>query len=1135
MTNLLQQITDGIDGGGFDVAVSGEIGKLVEVGRLAVELGDNPDGIGEFAAALAALVVANLPDGTDVQTGLAQARGAIPNVTGNAGPDALAELDRFATLIAEDLVPLLQRTVDAARAIEGIAKAEFVCPPEPSPSSPPSAQPVPPSGTSRAAVAQERATDISARIDMLPSPLTPPALIEFLLGVVDGTSREFAFPIAVPFVDDMLLPVQTLGRWSLATPAEVGAELESSLTVLRDRLNAATVDAIDRATFAAVDLQTPLRVAELQSFATDYVASATQMAVSLEADDAAAAATEAATLDGHVATFETLRATQDADFTPLVAPSRGALVALGLDVHDRLLHLATQLEPVDAGALFSQLETPEAADAAAEQALQEMLAPIVDFMEDLGEKLDLSAIEGGVGTVAIQAQSIADDISGALTSVAQETRGAFAEVEAAIAALPMDALATDIRAAITDAGNALQQQITAAFAPLRNALAQAIQAISDAIDGLDPIAITDAVTQAVADITAILQDPAVLSAAAEIRSGLDQAAEAAGNLSFAPVTDEVINLIKQMENGLRALDDTELNDALIGLLNAALAVLPSDLRPVTQPLIDDLGIKIEQGPVELLEDIRAKPQEVVDRVRSFDPGALISQTLGEPFDVAKGALGNLKPSALLTPLDAVLEAEKNRLKTVAAPSKALEPVTAAFDQLLVEFDKLSPDALLKPIEDAIETAVQNAVDAAPIDEIFTEIEAVFDTIQAVLDTIAAIQDAMSKAGTALTSLQDPDAAVDAWRDGALDKIDAVPNGGALDTLLTEIAAAIDASRGTDLVNAYDSAVSAVASDLDGLDPESVLAEMVTLRQRLLPLMRALPAGADRTAVEDVLNRFDPLDPAHTGGLRAASQLRDALSDARLGLVTMAEDFEDQLHGADGVLTELRNGAANASLLRSAVASEIDQALVPVRFLIAKLGAAAVPVGVIATSLSDMSTRLTDAVGNILTGPASLQAITDAIQQVVDTVRNIDLAFVREALEGVFQSVRAEIESASPKPLIVTLDREFGETIDVLDLDLILPAPELAALDQSVADIAVTLDGFDPANLIGDAVQDSYEADVVPLVEALDVTPVFDALIEALRGLEAELEQEMERINTAYGQLLSARPGGGGTGTSLGTG
>lgn len=1127
MANLLAQLDAGTDSASFGASLDGEIGKLVEIGRLAVKLKDNPDGLTDFIAALAALAAPALADGGDVRLGLGQARAAIPRITGGAAPDALADLSRFATLVTDQLVPLLGRTLKAAQAIEDIAKARFTCPEtEPDPLIPAGSEPPPPSGASRAAVALERATDLSARVDQLPDPLTPAALIDFIAAVTLDPARADFLPIAVPLLDDLLMPVQTLGRWSLASPADIGSELAATLTTLRDRLQTATTGTIDSRSAAAPALQAPLRVTDLASFASDYDAAATAMAAALEANDPSTAAAHAATLDGHIATFEGIRALQEADFTPLVANAAASLTGMPAAVHDRLLHLAAQLEPVDPGTFFRAFDTPTIADSAARQSLSEQLEPLVQFMEDLGEKLDLSAIEGGVGTVATEAQSIADEISAALATVAQETRAAFAEVETAVAGLPLDDLATEVRNGITQIGNSIEQEIQRAFAPLHDALADAIQAISDAIGTLDPQAISDAVTTAVAQISSILQDPNVVAAADEIRSALDQAAQSAGSLSFAPVTDEVIALIEQMEAGLRALDDTELNDALIGLLNTALAVLPPDLRPVTQPLIDDLGVKIEQGPVELLEEIREKPQQVVDRIRAFDPGAIVSEKLGVPFAEARDALETVQPDALLEPLDAALAAEKVRLKDIAAPSRVLAPVSDAFDALLTEFDQLSPDALLAPIEAAIERAIQEVIEAAPIDEIFDQIDAVFDTIQAVLDTVNAIQEALAKTAAALTSLQDPDAAIDAWRDAALAKIDTLPNAAALDALLSEIAAAIDAARGADLLSHYDSAVSALMTDLDGLNPEAALARMVALRQRLLPLMRALPAGPERSAIEGVLDRFDPLDPTHTGGLRGAAVLYRALRDARAALDTLATGFADALHGPDGLLTDLRNGVADASLLRGAVAAEIEKALLPVRYLIAQLGAAAVPVGAVADGFADLSTRLTGAVGNILTGPASLQSITDAVQQVVDTIRNIDLAFLRESLEGVFQSVRAEIEAAGPGPLMVTLDREFGDVIDALDLSLILPQAEIDALDQSVANAITALQGFDPAALIGDAVRQSYQDDVLPLVETLDITPVFDALIEALRGLEEQLEQEMGRINTAYAALLAARPGGG---------
>jgi hypothetical protein len=285
-------------------------------------------------------------------------------------------------------------------------------------------------------------------------------------------------------------------------------------------------------------------------------------------------------------------------------------------------------------------------------------------------------------------------------------------------------------------------------------------------------------------------------------------------------------------------------------------------------------------------------------------------------------------------------------------------------------------------------------------------------------------------------------------------------------------------------------------------------------------------------VETALSRFDPLDPAQAGGLRGATDLARAVREGRAALAALAPDFDGLLTGPDGALTAVRQGATDATLLGQAVAAEAEAALGPVRFLFAQLGVAAAPVAAIAIAFADLHQRVTQAVANILTGPASLQAISDAVQGVVNALRNIDLGFLRESLEGVFQAVRGEIAAVGPAPLLIALDKEFGDAIDALDLDLILPASELAALDTAATTLVGKLRGFDPETLVGDAVRPAFEESVLPLVEALDLTPLFDALIEALRGLEQELAAEMERINAAYQSLLAARPAGLSAGVSL---
>ena len=191
---------------------------------------------------------------------------------------------------------------------------------------------------------------------------------------------------------------------------------------------------------------------------TEYLTQAAAMAAALEAGDPATAALHAADLDTAVAGFETLRATMAADFTALVPVVARGLAAAPGDMLDQLLHLVVQLEPLNPGALLTEVQPPVPAPPEELQAFRDVLAPIIDFLEDLTGLLDFSALEGGVATVAAEAQAIAGRVRDALNDVVIDVRAAFAQVEAAVAGIGLDALAAEMRAAIAQAGDAIEQR-----------------------------------------------------------------------------------------------------------------------------------------------------------------------------------------------------------------------------------------------------------------------------------------------------------------------------------------------------------------------------------------------------------------------------------------------------------------------------------------------------------------------------------------------------------------------------------------------------------------------------------------------------------------------------------------------------
>ncbi|MEM1161265.1 MAG: hypothetical protein AAGJ28_10055, partial [Pseudomonadota bacterium] len=567
MATLFEQLATGLDSNAFNVALSGEVGRLGEIANQSATLRDNPAGVAGFTSALAGLPTGNLPDGRDVTARLASARGALPAVTQNAAPAALDDLGRFGTLIAERLVPVLSRSIEAAKAIEALGSVEFTCPPEPSqPGDPaPPANQTPPTGQSRAQAARDQAQAVSNQIAALPSPLTPGSLLDYAVDLTNKDVRARIFPMALPLIDDVLRPLQTLGRWSAQSPAEVGGDLANSLTMLRDRLRAPAA-ALDARITAANGLRAPMQVAGLQTFLTDYTAAATACADALDADDAGTAATRAGTMSTAIAAFIAVRDAHAATFTALVPSAAKALEGEPDLLFDELLHLSILLETLNTGAFLTGARPPAPTDSAAAHELQEFLSPMVNFIEDLTDKLDLSAIEGGVADVARDAQQIANDIQGAFATVAQETRAAFDQVAQAIRDLPLEELNNQIKAGLDDLGTAIQTGIRDAFEPLRKALEEAIKLIADAVDQLDPEAVKATLADVVQQLTAVLRDPQVLKAVQEIRELIEKTSEVIGDLSFEPIADEVIKLIDAMTKGVKALNAAELNDALEGML-----------------------------------------------------------------------------------------------------------------------------------------------------------------------------------------------------------------------------------------------------------------------------------------------------------------------------------------------------------------------------------------------------------------------------------------------------------------------------------------------------------------------------------------------------------------------------------------
>ncbi len=1130
MPTVSARIDVSVNTGDLDSRIGAQVEQLQQIVRLIARLIDDPpNDVKDFLDIAGNLPVPEFNVEGDFVAGLRRARDALPLDLGNVTGAVSGSLGSFATLVAEELGPLLQDSVRVAAAIDKLTSMDFRCAhlaegagagtgggaggqPPPAGANP---------GAERLANTAQQVQQVNELLDRLPATPSPGGLLEFFLPLVDHKSRNKFFQLTLPVIDDVVEPLRTLTRWRALTPAEIGAELAATIALLDTRLRAATLGQVDSLGADLGALLPQLALPALTAFADAYAQRLAELVEALEANDLAATTAPVAALDAALDGVAPTLAAWDGGVAATVETLRARIEGLTDALLDAVSHLLTLLEPVELPQLaVAAARPPRAPDPAAVAKVQEAVQPAIDRLHDLLALLDFSALQAQVGGVAERAQQLAAGIEQGLTGVTLEVQALFDGVSAELETLDLGALQETIESEIARFGDKLERELQRAFEPAADGISEIVGAMSEALDEFDPSDVVDALRSVLDAITGVLEADDVQAAVQQVRDAIANVTATLEQLSFAPVTDEVVALIEQMTAALRQVQGSDLHDAAKAALAVALEVLPDDLKPVTDPLLVEFDGMIETGPVPLLERVAQKPAELLGVITKFQPGALIGEKLGGPYREVLSKAEAFKPSSVLERADAALAAGKRALVQAAGPAQALALLDQPFGALRSGLDRFSPGALLEPLENEIEKAVQDVIVASPVDEIFAQVNRVFALLEAALGVPRNLVATLQRVNAVLQSFSDSGTQIDAWRDALLDKVLDVGDTSAIGAALTSFRDAVVASAHGALSARYDGATAGVGVALAAFAPGARLTALVGAHNRARSLANGLPSSPERIAVLAALDRFDP---SRARPLRLAQELEQVLGRTRASFAGIAPDWQALVEDPDGLLAEITMVTPDVDGLRQLLATAAEPVLVPLRYAFAVLETTQPAVAAMLATLTELVDELTTGVGSLVTGPGSLQSISDAVQQVVDTLRNIDLAFLREGLERLFLAVKDQIDALDPKRLGQALNAAFTDLLDGIDLEAVIPAATVAELDASYAEVLAKLRSLNPEELITSVVQPEYDATIVPLVEAFDLTPAFTALIEFLKNLADELRGELDRVNGAYQTLRAARP------------
>jgi hypothetical protein len=1135
---IFEQLDGALAGGNVSVNVSVQIDNLGSISASLSNLtATPPDAVGALSAALAELAGPDFEVAGGLAATLDDLEAALPADLTAVLRDVFALIGDLEAAIASGLAGVVGGVLQVVDALEALTEIDFRClgPAE-----------VPPGGGdgdggnggdngsggngggSATATATAAATErVNTTLDLLPDPLTVESLLRFANTLLDGPERDTLFPRVMPFFDDIRDPLQTLVRWGDLTGEEIRADFAATLGGAAGLAEDAVADSIVATGADAAAAAGAIPLVQLGQIADGLSARLDELGDAVRAGDLSGTEPAIDAVNILLDQYETLQDSLAGGPLAAVDDVRARLAALPLDLQDRVTLVVYALDGTSGPGLVGDLadllagESPDASIAA----FGAQLSSYAGWLQDLLAKLDLSALEGPVAAAAGGARELVDSVDDALLAVTMNVQELFGQLESIVAGLDLDGVVAELESTLEGFTDDLVEQLSGLFETARDAVAEVVEAIDGAVDAFDPAEIVGVLQEAIDAIASVLEGPAVLGTVEQIGAAIEGASVAVEAVSFQPLVDEVVAAIDEVTEALGQIDTESLGMPAQLALQGALAILPENLTPVTDPLVADFGVLVDEGPIPLLAAVEAQPQRLLDQVRGFEPGTLVGDALSGPYQELLADMEAVAPSALLAPVEAELDALKARLLKQARPGLALEPLQPAYDALLEAFDRFQPGEVVAQLTAPVTAATTSAMQALPLDEAFGQLDVVLAKVEDALELLQAVTGALERIRDVAGAFTDPAGELAAWIDSILGKVEPLPDDGTLAAALASLVDALDALRAESLAGACAAAVDPVLAELDELDPQGRLFDIVRGHSGVpRAQLDALPDSPAKSALAAALDRFDPMEPAFGDVYRSLASWRTALEQAKTDLDGMLQGWDERYHGDGRPLTTFADVEPEPAQLAERVRAHLeDRFAKPLTMLFGFLEPLHDGIEAALAPALALSTDMEGKLGAVLTGPGSLGAIRGELQTLVDRIGDLNLDFLAESLDGVFAEIRGQLTAADPSALAAVLDRMFADVVGTIGLDAIVPPAELEALDATYTEVLAKLRELDPGVLVTEVVQPAFDEKIDPLLAAFDLTPLLGALIVRLEALEEELRAELDRVNEAWKRLRGAIP------------
>jgi hypothetical protein len=765
------------------------------------------------------------------------------------------------------------------------------------------------------------------------------------------------------------------------------------------------------------------------------------------------------------------------------------------------------------------------------EVIEEIEARTADLARRISE-YDAAAISAPLTEALRTATDIPRRLTAAITEVTVTVRGALETLGGAVRALPLDAVGHAIRMALqpvvellrflTELLQALKEALEAAVAAVRATLGKAEDALDEFKDAVDTL-----FQGALAFIEGLNLDAVVGQIADGVKAFADLIARAQLKPYFDTATGAIDTATGVVENVPFSLIpdsmEQEVVDALRPIKAADLDAFENEIKSLLQ-IGPDGRFQVRPDIEAAVKTVRDKYDGLMAELARLDPHLAVARVDDGLADlIAK--IREISPQVELAPVQQALD----QLRTAVDGfdlSAILRPLGDAFGEILAAVDRYAPGELIQPVEERVDELRGQIIDATRLRDIAGYLDQVrqqaedlvnrLDPVQLQPVVRESLEEGLSlldrfpdmKPGAALGNLVAAMLAGTGLRVGPLSfevVLDWLGGASGAGALAARTAAIADGIRET-------------AEQVSRFDPQAFASSLAAPYSALRSRIEALPAGPARTEMTAIFRR---LDPAMLLGPLAANRARylAALDGAAAVAETLRRTGYSEVDIASARLRLSLSpfdpsGAMVRSLAESVGLSGLDASLTEVA---RRLFAVATPERItglvmpLFTALRDRAMVLVDSV---------LAPLRSSVEDLIELLEAVDLTPLREAVDGVYQDVRAEIEALSPETLLAEVLGAFRDVQDqVARFD---PLADVQAALNDLRDTTTRVLGkLKGSDLLATPLA-AYD-EIVAQLGRLDIESLLAPVLDQTDAIALQVDEGLTGTVDAFQRLRDALP------------